>query len=155
MEIVGYVFVAAGLILLLAALWRFTSVRNHGSQGLLRQMPAEGVHGWRHGVFLYSGESLKFYKLRSLAFKSDIVLCRRGTEVEGFRDVTDAEQEIMPDIDRVLVLGSPSGTYEFASDRRARMALVSWLESAPHERQMRRDLKVPAQRAQRGRAYRS
>ncbi|TVS21418.1 DUF2550 family protein [Corynebacterium sanguinis] len=155
MDLIGGVVAAAGLVVLLVALWRFVSLRNTGSQGLLRNLPADGVHGWRHGVFRYSDECLRFYKLRSLTFSSDVALDRRMTEVDGFRELSELEREIMPDIDRVLVLSTPGGSFEFASDRRARMALVSWLESAPHVRQIRRALKTPAGRPSGGRTFRS
>ena len=45
MELIGGVIAAAGFIVLLAALWRLVSFRNTGSQGLLRNLPADGVHG--------------------------------------------------------------------------------------------------------------
>lgn len=151
MEIIGVALSLAIVVLLCAAAWRFVSFRNRGSHGLLRLLPASGVHGWRHGVFRYNGECLKFYKLRSLAFRSDIRLDRRGTEVDRIRELTEAEKDIMPEIDRILVLRSRNGAYEFASDRRARMALVSWLESAPNERQIPREVKIHAQRAAGGR----
>lgn len=134
MELIGGVIAVAGFIVLLAALWRLVSFRNTGSQGLLRNLPADGVHGWRHGVYRYNDECLRFYKLRSLTFSSDVALDRRMTEVDGFRELSELEREIMPDIDKVLILSTPDGSFEFAGDRRARMALVSWLESAPHVR---------------------
>ncbi|MBA4504814.1 DUF2550 domain-containing protein [Corynebacterium sanguinis] len=155
MELIGGVIAAAGFIVLLAALWRLVSFRNTGSQGLLRNLPADGVHGWRHGVYRYNDECLRFYKLRSLTFSSDVALDRRMTEVDGFRELSELEREIMPDIDKVLILSTPDGSFEFAGDRRARMALVSWLESAPHVRQMRRAVKMPAGRPSGGRASRS
>ena len=155
MQIVGIVLVVLCVVALAAVLWRFVVVRNSGSQGLLRNLPASGVHGWRHGVFRYSGGCLRFYKLRSLAFQRDVELIRCGTEVSGMRAPTSGEREIMPDIDQVLVLRSPQGDFEFASDRHARMALISWLESAPSERQIPRDLKVHTPRVAGGRAHRS
>lgn len=155
MHYVAYVFAAFVVVVFVAAVWRFVAVRNTGSQGLLRHLPASGVHGWRHGVFRYTDENLKFYKLRSLAFQSDVVLSRRGTEVDGFRDINADEREIMPDVDRVLVLSTPKGGFEFASDKRARMALVSWLESAPNERQLRRVASISKQRGGRARSGRS
>ena len=50
----GDVIGAVVVIVLLAALWRLVSFRNTGSQGLLRNLPADGVHGWRHGVYRYN-----------------------------------------------------------------------------------------------------
>lgn len=154
MELVAIGAAVVVVVLSASGVWRFTVLRRTGSQGLLRELPASGIHGWRHGVFRYSDENLKFYKLRSLAFASDVVLRRRGSRVEGFRELTTAEREFMPRVDRVAVLSGPGWSYEFASDRRAAMALVSWIESAPSERYMGSPAKAPARLAQ-GRAHRS
>ena len=41
-------------VLAAAAAWRFSMVRNSGARAMMRELPAEGVHGWRHGVMRLS-----------------------------------------------------------------------------------------------------
>ncbi|WP_158268508.1 DUF2550 domain-containing protein [Corynebacterium liangguodongii] len=157
MEVFGLVFVvavAAVVAVGAAALWRFSTLRNTGSQGLMRRLPAEDVHGWRHGVFRYSEEQLKFYKLRSLSFTCDAAVNRRGSSIEGFRELSAAEREFIPGVDRVVVLSTGAARYELASDSRAQMALVSWIESAPSTRSVRSDAKGAQPRAAQRRVHR-
>ena len=37
-------------VLAAAAAWRFAMVRNSGARAMMRELPAQGIHGWRHGV---------------------------------------------------------------------------------------------------------
>lgn len=136
-------------VLAAAAAWRFSMVRNSGARAMMRELPAEGVHGWRHGVMRYDGERLLFFKLRSLTFHHDIELDRRGVEFQGFRDVTEEEREFMLEIGHVLRFSGPTGEFEFAADRHTEMGLVSWVEAAPDARKERIDVHSLAQRAQR------
>lgn len=130
-----------------AAVWRFMRVRNAGARGLFRQLPASGLHGWRHGVLRYKGEELEFFKLRSLSFSRDLALARRDISITGLRELTEQEADFMPGVSVVLQLDCPAGAYEFAADRRTEMALVSWVEAAPDRRQERRDLTFQAHQA--------
>lgn len=145
------IFVAciAALVLAAAAAWRFSMVRNSGAPAMMRELPAEGIHGWRHGVMRYDGERLLFFKLRSLTFSHDVELDRCGVEFEGFRDVTEGEREFMPEIGHVLHFSGPTGDFEFAADRHTEMGLVSWIEAAPDVRKERIDVRSLAQRARR------
>lgn len=143
----GAAFVLAALVA--AAAWRFAMVRNSGSRAMMRELPAEGVHGWRHGVLRYDGERLLFFKLRSLTFHHDVELDRRGVAFEGFRDVTEDERQFMPEICHVLRFSGPTGEFEFAADKHTEMGLVSWVEAAPDARKERIDVHSLAQRAQR------
>lgn len=149
MKVLGAVVVIAVVVLLAAATWRFLYVRNSGARAMVRELPADGVHGWRHGVMRYDGDELQFFKLRSLSFTYDSVLDRRGVQFEGFRDVAEGEREFMPDIGHVLQFSGPGGDFEFAADRHTEMGLISWIESAPNERQERVDIRQLAQRANR------
>ncbi|MBL7285723.1 DUF2550 family protein [Corynebacterium godavarianum] len=134
------------------AIWRFAMFRNSGGRALIRKLPAHGLHGWRHGILRYTGEELQFYKLRSLSSNYDYALDRRDLTINGVRDLTADEQEIMPGVSTVLEMTSPRGQLEFAADRHVEMALISWVESAPDRRQQRVDVRSLAQRVQRGRA---
>lgn len=151
MKVVGVIIALVLLFLLAGALWRFARVRGSGARAMVRELPAEGVHGWRHGVMRYEGEELQFYKLRSMSFHHDYLLDRRGVHFEGFRDVTDAEREFMPDIAHILMFESPAGDFEFAADKHTEMGLISWIESGPDERRERVDKQQLLERAQRER----
>lgn len=149
MEYVGFAVAVVAAFLFAAGVWRFVRVRNSGAQAMVRVLPAEGAHGWRHGVMRYDGDDLEFFKLRSLSFSHDAVLNRRGVQFDGFRDVTEAEREFMPDIGHVLQLSGPSGQFEFAADRHTEMGLISWIESAPDARQESVDKQQLLERAMR------
>ncbi len=146
MKVLGIVVIVLLAFSAAAAAWRFASVRNSGSMAMMRVLPAQGVHGWRHGVVRYDGDVLRFYKLRSLSFSSDESIDRRGMQFGGFRDVAEGEREFMPDIGHVLQVSGPDGDFEFAADRHTEMGLVSWIESAPDARQERVDKQLLAQR---------
>ncbi|WP_155860892.1 DUF2550 domain-containing protein [Corynebacterium timonense] len=149
-----FAFVAVLLVCVVAgvaAAWRFLRFRNSGAQGLFRKLPASGLHGWRHGVLRYSGEELEFFKLRSLSFCHDLVLDRREITITGFRELTEQERDFMPEVAVVMEITSSSGNFEFAGERHAQMALVSWVESAPDRRQQQRGSAYKAYLAHRGR----
>ena len=57
----------------------------------------------------------------------------------------------MPEVDTALELTGPMGDFEFAGERHAEMALISWVESAPDVRAQRGDMNELAERANRGR----
>ena len=56
-----------------------------GSAAILRDIPAVGGHGWRHGVMRYRGGEAGFYRLSSLRWWPDRRLSRRGLEVVSRR----------------------------------------------------------------------
>lgn len=147
-----FLYLVLVLVLLagIAVVWRFTMFRNSGAQGLLRRLPAQGVHGWRHGILRYVGEQARFYKLRSLSFNYDMSLDRRTVTFRGVRELTEEERDFMPGIEAVLLLEGPEGEMEFAAERHVEMALVSWIESAPDRRAQRGDMIELAERAGRG-----
>lgn len=149
-EILAFLLLLVATLVAIAVGWRFTNVRNSGVQGIIRMLPAEGAHGWRHGVLRYAGEEARFYKLRSLSFNYDYSLDRRTVTFNGIRELTDQEREFMPGVEGVLQLTGPKGDFEFAGDRHAEMALISWVESAPDSRAQRSDMNQLAERAQRG-----
>ncbi|WP_162287288.1 DUF2550 domain-containing protein [Corynebacterium urinipleomorphum] len=140
------------IVLLAGALWRFLTVRNNGTPALMRTLPAAGTHGWRHGIAVYSGETMRFFKLRSMSFSADLELDRSALTITGNRDATETERDFMPGVEVVVLVSSDSAEHEFALNRRAAMALISWVESAPDSRQVRTDMNRLHQRAFRGNA---
>lgn len=151
MKILAYLLAVLVVLVVIAVLWRFAMFRNSGVQGLVRQLPADGVHGWRHGVLRYAGEEARFYKLRSLSFNYDVALDRRTVTFNGVRELSAQEREFMPGVESVLSLTGPEGDFEFAGERHAEMALISWVESAPDSRAQRADMNALAERAHRHR----
>ena len=75
------------LALLVAALfyrlWKLRQVG--GTAAILRDVPAIGGHGWRHGVMRYRGGEAGFYRLSSIRWWPDRTLTRRGLEVVSRR----------------------------------------------------------------------
>ncbi|WP_342319573.1 DUF2550 domain-containing protein [Corynebacterium mayonis] len=150
MEVVVYAVVLLVVFASFVAAWRFMRFRNAGAQGMFRRLPARGVHGWRHGILHYKGEVLQFYKLRSLSLTNDLSLERRSITIDGVRQLSADEREFMPQVAEILQLSSPFGALEFAAPLHAQMALVSWIEAAPDQRQQRRDLNFLAHQRHNG-----
>ena len=121
-------------------LWKLRQVG--GSAAILRDVPAVGGHGWRHGVVRYRGGEAGFYRLSSLRWWPDRRISRRGIDVVSRRAPRGDEFDIMSAEIVVLELratGSESRRgYEIALDRAALTAFTSWLESRPSPRARRR-----------------
>ena len=132
------------LILMVAALcyrlWKLRGVG--GTAAILRDVPADGGHGWRHGVMRYRGGEAQFYRLSSLRWWPDRTLSRRGLEIVSRRGPRGDESDIMSDeivVLEVRDMGPDQGWgYEIALDRGALTAFTSWLESRPSPRTRRR-----------------
>ena len=131
------------LLLVVIALWyRLWKLRQvGGTAAILRDVPAVGGHGWRHGVMRYRGGEAGFYRLSSLRWWPDRRLSRRGLEIVSRRAPRGDEFDIMTDEIVVLELRDTSPErqrgYEVALDRGALTAFLSWLESRPSPRARR------------------
>lgn len=121
-------------------LWKLRQVG--GTAAILRDYPAIGGQGWRHGVVRYRGGEAGFYRLSSLRWWPDRTLSRRGLEIVSRRSPRGDEFDIMSDEIVILELrdiGPERGRgYEIALDRGALTAFTSWLESRPSPRARRR-----------------
>jgi len=131
------------LLVVLALCYRLWKLRQvGGTAAILRDVPAVGGHGWRHGVLRYRGEEAGFYRLSSFRWWPDRRLSRRGVEVLSRRAPRGDEFDIMTDAIVVLELRDITGErrrgYEVALDRGALTAFTSWLESRPSPRARRR-----------------
>jgi hypothetical protein len=122
-------------------LWKLRQVG--GTAAILRDVPAVGGHGWRHGVMRYRGGEAGFYRLSSMRWWPDRRLSRRGLEVVARRPPRGDEFDIMTAEIVVLELRDTSlerrQGYEIALDRGALTAFTSWLESRPSPRARRRN----------------
>jgi hypothetical protein len=130
------------LLVVVAALgFRLWKMKQGGTPAILRDLPAVGGHGWRHGVIRYRGDEARFYRLSSLRLWPDRRLSRRGLEVLSRRAPRGDEFDIMTDEICVLELqdatASPARGYEMALDRGALTAFLSWVESRPSPRARR------------------
>lgn len=134
------------LALLVVALgYRLWNLRQGGTAAILRDLPAVGGHGWRHGVIRYRGEEAEFYRLSSLRWWPDRRLSRRGLDIIARRAPRGDEFDIMTEEIVILELGDAAADrperrrgYELALDRGALTAFLSWLESRPSPRARRR-----------------
>jgi hypothetical protein len=135
------VLVAVLLALVLMLGYRLWKLRQGGTAAILRDTPAVGGHGWRHGVVRYHGGEASFYRLSSLRWWPDRRLSRRGLEIISRRAPRGDEFDIMTDEIVVLELRDAAPDrpdrrrgYEMALDRGALTAFLSWLESRPSPR---------------------
>ena len=133
-----------GVLLLVVRLlgYRLWKMRQGGTAALLRDAPAVGGHGWRHGVIRYRGDEARFYRLSSLRPWPDRRLTRRGLDILARRPPRGDEFDLMTDKIVVIELNDSSGDqerrYELALDRGALTAFLSWVESRPSPRARRR-----------------
>jgi hypothetical protein len=125
-----------------ALMYRLWKLRQGGTAAILRDIPAVGGHGWRHGVIRYREGEAGFYRLSSLRLWPDRRLSRRGLEIVSRRGPRGDEYDIMTDEIVVLELRDSTPdrrrSYEMALDRGALTAFLSWLESRPSPRARRR-----------------
>jgi hypothetical protein len=132
--------VIAGIILAIGAR-RLSRMRGVGTQVVLRDLPAQGDHGWRHGVICYRDESIEYYRLRDIRPGPSQVYGRQTLEPHGRRMPSIAERPLLghDDADLVILeLTSGPSTFEVALESGAATAMQSWLESRPSGRRQRR-----------------
>jgi hypothetical protein len=140
--VVMAVLVALLGIAVLALSFRLWKLRQGGTAAIMRDIPAVGGHGWRHGVIRYRGGDAVYYRLSSVRPWPDRRLNRRGVEVVSRRSPRGDEFDIMTEEIIVLELRDTMqdrrAGYEIALDRGALTAFQSWLESRPSPRARRR-----------------
>jgi hypothetical protein len=126
------------LLIVLALILRLWSLGHGGTAAILRDIPAVGGHGWRHGVIRYRGDEAQFYRLSSPRLWPDRRLGRPGLEVISRRAPRGDEFDIMTGEIVVLEIHDSTGSqdrgYEVALSRDALTAFLSWLESRPSPR---------------------
>lgn len=142
--VVMVVLVALLGIAVAALSYRLWKLRQGGTAAIMRDVPAVGGHGWRHGVIRYRGGDAAFYRLSSVRLWPDRQLNSRGVEVVSRRPPRGDEFDIMTEEVIVLELRDTTqdrrGGYEIALDRGAFTAFQSWLESRPSPRARRRSI---------------
>ncbi|HUH72501.1 MAG TPA: DUF2550 domain-containing protein [Mycobacterium sp.] len=142
--VVMVVLVAVLLLAVLALSYRLWNLRQGGTGAIMRDIPAVGGHGWRHGVIRYRGGEAAFYRLSSVRLWPDRRLSRRGIEIVSRRSPRGDEFDIMTAEVVVLELRDTTqdrrAGYEIALDKGALTAFLSWLESRPSPRARRRSV---------------
>jgi hypothetical protein len=140
--IVMVMLVCLLFLIVVALSYRLWKLRQGGTAAILRDAPAVGGHGWRHGVIRYRGGEAVFYRLSSVRWWPDRRLSRRGLEIVSRRAPRGDEFDIMSSEIVVLELRDTTPVrkrgYEIALDRGALTAFQSWLESRPSPRSRRR-----------------
>ena len=138
MQVLGWLFALIILAGAATCMWRFFTLRKKGYPVVVRSLPSEDGRHWRHGVLIFSGVSVKFYKLRSLKPDSNLVLTRLATEIIGRREITHRERSFLEsNLHVVEIRHRQRERWEIALDSQGDTALVSWLESAPSARRDR------------------
>jgi hypothetical protein len=136
------VLVALLGIAVVALSYRLWTLGQGGTAAIMRDIPAVGGHGWRHGVIRYRGGDARFYRLSSVRLWPDRQLSRRGVELISRRPPRGDEFDIMTEEIIVLELRDTTqerrAGYEIALERGALTAFQSWLESRPSPRARRR-----------------
>lgn len=127
------------LFVVVALSFRLWKLGQGGTPAIVRDTPAVGGHGWRHGVIRYRGDEARFYRLSSLRLWPDRRLSRHGLEIVSRRAPRGDEFDIMTEEVVVLELQDTARGrgYEMALDRGARTAFLSWVESSPSPRSRR------------------
>ncbi|MGV0626895.1 DUF2550 domain-containing protein [Mycolicibacter minnesotensis] len=135
------VLIAVLMTAVSALSYRLWKLRQGGTAAIMRDLPAVGGHGWRHGVVRYRGGEATFYRLSSVRLWPDRRLSRRGLDVVSRRGPLGDEFDIMTDEIVVLELCDITQDqcegFEIALDRGARTAFLSWLEARPSPRARR------------------
>lgn len=136
------VLIAVLAVAVIALSYRLWKLRQGGTAAIMRDAPAIGGHGWRHGVVRYRGGEAAFYRLSSVRLWPDRRLSRRGIEIIARRAPRGDEFDIMTEEIVVLELRDTAqerrSGYEIALDRGALTAFLSWLEARPSPRARRR-----------------
>ncbi|MDO4685603.1 MAG: DUF2550 domain-containing protein [Corynebacterium sp.] len=139
MEYFWYGLILIVVMVVILAVWRFYMLRSSGSLVILRHVPAQGAHGWRHGLIRYNGSIAEYYKLRSLSPVANIIIDRQHAQLLGSRSPVPNESDFMQPNTKIAHLLVGDMEYEIAMDLRSEMALTAWLESAPSQRLKRVD----------------
>lgn len=142
MDIVLTIFLILLIILLGLGAWRFFFVRSSGTPIIVRRLPQNGLHGWRHGVLRYSVSEATYYKVRSLTPGADIIFNRNQIEILGHREATNLEAPVLLGNRRILQFNFAGDKYEATFPAGAEMAFISWIESAPDARLERIDVQT-------------
>lgn len=148
MGITGYIVVILLGLLIIAsglALRRLRIIRDGGVHVAYRVRggaPEPGAEpdagGWRLGIGHYRGEKFRWYRVLGLTTRPDRVISRAGLEIVRRREPTAAEAYAMPAEATVLACRAETGDVELAMGVDTVTGFLSWLESSPPGRDVKR-----------------
>ncbi|MDU7193484.1 DUF2550 family protein [Lawsonella clevelandensis] len=134
----GIVAVSVVLIALAVASYFFychmTALQDKGTGVLMRVRPAEGEHGWRHGILVYEENRVRFYKLLKFVDRKAFDLNRDEIHILACRSPHGLEIRLMDETTRIVAITGCDPEVELALSPSAHAALLSWLESRPSKR---------------------
>lgn len=132
LEVAG-ICVVALLVLLLAIFFRRRLLMLGGGTIRLQVRVSTMVpgRGWSHGVGVFSGDELRFYRLFSLAFRPKRVLDRGLLTIVEQRRPDGPERLAMAGHWVILRCDTGSGQAEIAMVESTVTGFLSWLEAAP------------------------
>lgn len=134
-----WVIDVAGALLLLAVLYgvalvvRRRLIGRHGSTFELshRVRPSGDGRGWVLGVGRYSGETLEWFRVFSLAPRPKQAWARESLSYDGRRSPLGAEQTSLYPDHLVIRCASAAGEVELAMSEASLTGFQSWLEAKP------------------------
>lgn len=132
--------IALGLIALCWGILRWHRVLKIGGVNVaLRWRTDQADLDWHLGIGRYQGEEFVWFRVLSLRFGPDRVLSRDGLVIRRRREPTGQEVYTLPQGASILRCESSTGEpLEIAMAPGALTGFLSWLESAPPGRQIRR-----------------
>ncbi|TNC22098.1 DUF2550 domain-containing protein [Amycolatopsis alkalitolerans] len=140
---VAVILLVVLLGLIVVAAWyalRWVGMRRGGGVSVaLRWNPDNARAGWHLGIGRYEGEMFAWYRVWSLRTGPDRVFDRNALVIADRRDPAGTEAYAVPPDASVLRCVSPDGTpIEISMGPGALTGFLSWLESAPPGRGIRR-----------------
>lgn len=129
--------VAAALAVAVAVFLILTYVRRsvlskHGSVAMAARLSRRMTgRGWAPGFAVYDSNSLRWYRMFSLAYGPRYTLSRADLQVAERREPAGPEAQIFPSEVAILRCESTTGEVELAMTESAVTGFLSWLEAAP------------------------
>jgi hypothetical protein len=124
-----------GLVLFygLALVIRRRVLSRHGSTFELshRLHPADPGRGWLLGLGRYSGESLQWFRIFTLALRPKRIWHRTQLSYEGVRPPVAAERDVLYPDHLVISCAGPTGPVDLAMSRDSLTGFQAWLEARP------------------------
>jgi hypothetical protein len=136
---------SAGLLLLLVLLYglclvvRRRWISRHGGtfEFSVRVRSGRAGRGWILGVGRYSGDTLEWFRIFSLAPRPKLTFRRAELEYAGRRQPVGAEAYSLYSGHIIVSCATPTGVLEVAMSPEALTGFLAWLEAAPPGQRLR------------------
>lgn len=125
-----------GLVLVIRRRW--ISRRGGTFEFSIRVRSNKAGRGWILGVGRYSGETIQWFRIFSLAFRPKLTYQRSELEYLARRDPEGAEAYSLYSGHVIVSCDSPSGLLEVAMSPEALTGFLAWLEAGPPGQRLRR-----------------